>query len=364
MSIFVLNLATLLGLGLGVDYSLLLTSRFREELALRPAGPDRVSDAVRVTVATAGRAVFFSGLTVLLGLLGLILFEFMILRSVGIAGAIVVGLAVASALTLLPAVLTILGDRVDRFAIRHVSTASPTPTARGRGSPGGSCATRSRSSSRRSGCCSSSARRSCTSGSTRPTPRSCRPRSRHAPPSTGSRPSSAKASSPPSCSPSGRPATPPTRRTWAPCTTTRADSPRTRGSSASTASSTSTRGCTLEQYRLLYGDPNGPRDRYVAEGLAATTRGDVTAFTMYTPYGPNRDEGRALVRRPARPGGPLGPPPGADGPRRRWRRGRHRRRRPRRRGLPADAAVHRRHDLSSCCSSCCDRSCCRPRRWS
>jgi RND superfamily putative drug exporter len=96
MSIFVLNLATLLGLGLGVDYSLLLTSRFREELAARPDGPDRVADAVRVTVATAGRAVFFSGLTVLLGLLGLVLFEFMILRSVGIAGAIVVGLAVAS----------------------------------------------------------------------------------------------------------------------------------------------------------------------------------------------------------------------------------------------------------------------------
>ena len=90
MSIFVLNLATLLGLGLGVDYSLLMTSRFREELAHRE-GPDRVAEAVRVTVATAGRAVFFSGLTVLLGLLGLVLFEFMILRSVGIAGAIVVG---------------------------------------------------------------------------------------------------------------------------------------------------------------------------------------------------------------------------------------------------------------------------------
>src|SRR6478752_5449611 len=94
LSIFVLNLATLLGLGLGVDYSLLMTSRFREELALRPDGPDQVPEAVRVTVATAGQAVFFSGLTVLLGLLGLVLFEFMILRSVGIAGAIVVGLAV------------------------------------------------------------------------------------------------------------------------------------------------------------------------------------------------------------------------------------------------------------------------------
>ncbi len=120
MSIFVLNLATLLGLGLGVDYSLLMTSRFREELARRPDGPDAVRDAVRVTVATAGRAVFFSGLTVLLGLLGLVLFEFMILRSVGIAGAIVVGLAVAAALTLQPAILTVVGRRIDRFAVRRV----------------------------------------------------------------------------------------------------------------------------------------------------------------------------------------------------------------------------------------------------
>ncbi len=52
---------------------------------------------------------------------------------------------------------------------------------------------------------------------------------------------------------------------------------------------------TLEQYQLLYGDPNGPRDRFVATALAATTTGDLTAFTLTTPYGPNRDEGRALV---------------------------------------------------------------------
>ena len=126
MSIFVLNLATLLGLGLGVDYSLLLTSRFREELALRPDDPDRVAGAVQATVATAGRAVFFSGVTVLLGLLGLVLFEFMILRSVGIAGAIVVGLAVASALTLLPAVLTIVGTRIDRLAVRRLAPRAAT----------------------------------------------------------------------------------------------------------------------------------------------------------------------------------------------------------------------------------------------
>ena len=82
-----------------------------------------------MTVATAGRAVFFSGLTVLLGLLGLVLFEFMILRSVGIAGAIVVGLAVASALTLLPALLTIIGAR--RRSLRR-----PQGGAHGDGSTG------------------------------------------------------------------------------------------------------------------------------------------------------------------------------------------------------------------------------------
>ena len=121
MSIFVLNLATLLGLGLGVDYSLLLTSRFREELARGGGGPDRVGRAVEATVATAGRAVFFSGLTVLLGLMGLILFEFMILRSVGLAGAIVVGVAVLAAMTLLPALLSVLGPRIDALAIRRVA---------------------------------------------------------------------------------------------------------------------------------------------------------------------------------------------------------------------------------------------------
>ena len=78
LSIFVLNLATLLGLGLGVDYALLLTSRFREELRQRDGGRTAdgridqalVNDAVAATVGTAGRAVFFSGLTVLLGLSG------------------------------------------------------------------------------------------------------------------------------------------------------------------------------------------------------------------------------------------------------------------------------------------------------
>ena len=67
---------------------------------------------------------------------------------------------------------------------------------------------------------------------------------------------------------------------------------------------------TLAQYPLLYGDPDGPRDRFVQTALAATTRGDLTAFTLYTPYGPNRDEGKALVTDLRTPGGPLAPPAG------------------------------------------------------
>lgn len=109
MSIFVLNLTTMLGLGLAIDYSLFMTSRFREESPHRT-----LEDAIAVTVGTAGRAVFFSGLTVLIGLTGLALFDFMFLRSVGIAGALVVAVAVLGALTLLPAVLGIVGPHIDR----------------------------------------------------------------------------------------------------------------------------------------------------------------------------------------------------------------------------------------------------------
>ena len=112
LSIFVLNLATMLGLGLAVDYALFITSRFREELAGRP-----VEEAVAVTIATAGRAIFFSGLTVLIGLSGLIIFPFMFLRSVGFAGVIVVFFSVLAALTLLPALLGLLGERINGLSI-------------------------------------------------------------------------------------------------------------------------------------------------------------------------------------------------------------------------------------------------------
>lgn len=126
LSIFVLNLVTMLGLGLGTDYSLFVVSRFREELPSRAPGhspgaseysASAIEDAVARTVATAGRAVLFSGAAVLVGLLGLLTFQFMMLRSLGIAGAIVVGLALSAALTLLPALLGILGPRVNALPI-------------------------------------------------------------------------------------------------------------------------------------------------------------------------------------------------------------------------------------------------------
>ena len=307
MSIFVLNLATLLGLGLGVDYSLLLTSRFREELAARPSGPDRVPEAVRVTVATAGRAVFFSGLTVLLGLLGLVLFEFMILRSVGIAGAIVVGLAVLAAVTLLPAVLTIVGTNVDRLAIRRVDPGTSTdgPWAR-------------------------LARRVMAHpvaflvptlalilllGSPFLHVRFNAPDSSILPPSVPSRAAFdilraefgegefapivlAIRTTGPATSPANLAALYEySRRIAADPRVTRVEGlvdvdPR----------------LTLEQYQLLYGAPGGPPDRFSQEALAATTRGDLTAFTVITGFGPNREEGKALVADLRR--GPLAPPAG------------------------------------------------------
>ncbi len=114
LSIFVLNITTLFGLGLGVDYSLFIVSRFREELAHGRS----VEEAVAISIATAGRAVAFSGLTVSIGLIGLIFFRINMLRSVGMGGVLVVLLAVLAALTLLPAALAIIGTRINAFPVR------------------------------------------------------------------------------------------------------------------------------------------------------------------------------------------------------------------------------------------------------
>jgi RND superfamily putative drug exporter len=114
LSIFVLNITTLFGLGLGVDYSLFIVSRFREEIAHGRS----IEEAIAVTTATAGRAVAFSGLTVSIGLFGLTFFRINMLHSVGLGGMLVVLLAVLAALTLLPAMLAIIGLRVNALPVR------------------------------------------------------------------------------------------------------------------------------------------------------------------------------------------------------------------------------------------------------
>jgi RND superfamily putative drug exporter len=113
MSIFVLNIATMLGLALAIDYSLFIVSRFREELRRGRT----VGEAVERAVATAGKAVAFSGIAVAIGLSGLLLFAAPAIRSIGIAGAIVVLCSVVFALTFLPAVLGMLGHRVNALSL-------------------------------------------------------------------------------------------------------------------------------------------------------------------------------------------------------------------------------------------------------
>jgi putative drug exporter of the RND superfamily len=113
MSIFVQNIATMLGLALAIDYSLFMVSRFREELRRGRI----VGDAVAIMVGTSGKAVTFSGIAVAIGLSGLIVFDAPALRSIGIAGALTVSASLFFALTFLPALLGMLGPRVDALSL-------------------------------------------------------------------------------------------------------------------------------------------------------------------------------------------------------------------------------------------------------
>jgi RND superfamily putative drug exporter len=112
-SVFALNLITGLGLGLGIDYSLLMVNRFREERAKKKS----VNDAVIETVATAGRTVLFSGITVAIVLSSLAFFPQYFLKSFAIGGVVVVFLSIAGALIALPALLALLGDRVNNLRL-------------------------------------------------------------------------------------------------------------------------------------------------------------------------------------------------------------------------------------------------------
>jgi len=121
ISVFAINVITLLGLGMAVDYSLFVVSRFREELA---NGRD-VNAAIRVTVATAGRTVVVSGLTIVLALSSLLIFPQPFLGGMAIGGMAAVLVAMLAALTVLPAALSLVGHRIDRLRIPLPRTAQP-----------------------------------------------------------------------------------------------------------------------------------------------------------------------------------------------------------------------------------------------
>lgn len=112
VSIFAVTLTTMLGLGVGIDFTLVMVSRFREELAQRA-----VPEAVVATMATAGEAVFYSGLTTCIGLLSLLLFPVVLLRSLGIAGSLVVLMSVLASVTLVPALLGVLGPHINHWRV-------------------------------------------------------------------------------------------------------------------------------------------------------------------------------------------------------------------------------------------------------
>jgi RND superfamily putative drug exporter len=117
VSIFALNLTTGLGLGLGIDYALLMVNRFREELW---KGSSK-EEAVATTIKTAGKTVFYSGLTVILTLASMTFFPQNFFKSMGYSGVAVVALAVAGALIPLPAIMMILGARINKGLIRKSS---------------------------------------------------------------------------------------------------------------------------------------------------------------------------------------------------------------------------------------------------
>jgi RND superfamily putative drug exporter len=113
MADYTLNIATMLGLALAIDYSLFIVSRFREELARGRT----VEQATEKAVGTSGKAVVFSGLAVAIGLSGLVIFPFPAIRSIGLGAALVVVCSVLFALTFLPAMLGMLGPRVNALSL-------------------------------------------------------------------------------------------------------------------------------------------------------------------------------------------------------------------------------------------------------
>lgn len=113
MSVLAFNIITLLGIGMGIDYSLFYVNRFKEELANGLS----VDDAIAVTHSRAGTAILFSGLTSVIGVSSLLLFDLTVLDSIGIGAVVVISIALLSAQTLMPALLGIVGHRINRLSV-------------------------------------------------------------------------------------------------------------------------------------------------------------------------------------------------------------------------------------------------------
>ncbi|HET7678061.1 MAG TPA: MMPL family transporter, partial [Candidatus Limnocylindrales bacterium] len=270
-----------------------------------------VDEAVAVTSGTAGRAIFFSALSVLLGVVGLLLFDFMILRSIGIAGGVVMALGMAAALTLLPAVLSYIGPRIDALTLRRTHTL---PDAEG---PWARFARRVME----------------------------RPWQVLLPtlglllllgwPFLHARVNAPDATILPPDVPSRQAYDLLVREfgegDFAPLLLAiRTDGPVTSVDNVGRLYDWSRRlaadprvsgvdgivdidpRLTRLQYQLLLGSPAGIPDRFTATFVGAAAKGDLTAFLVTTPYGPNHDAARALVMELRDPASPLAPPEGME----------------------------------------------------
>jgi len=126
LSIFAMNLTAAIGLALAIDYSLLIISRYREEIA---AGHSN-EKAIALSMRHAGRAVCYSGVTVAIGVVGMVFFPMSFLRSIAFAGVAVVLLSIILSLTMVPALLTLFGDRINRKPLREAAPVEQSPLYR------------------------------------------------------------------------------------------------------------------------------------------------------------------------------------------------------------------------------------------
>jgi RND superfamily putative drug exporter len=125
LSFFITNMVTMMGLAVGIDYSLFIVSRYREE---RKKGLNKV-EAIAVTSRTANKAIFFSGVTVVLALIGLLIFPLSIFKSMGLGSILVVVTAIVASMTLLPALISLLGDRINSVRMPFTNRANKESTA-------------------------------------------------------------------------------------------------------------------------------------------------------------------------------------------------------------------------------------------